>query len=992
MDIGSRVSLPGHQNGRIISLTTLFGQHYADVFIEPDGPVQRFSLQSLRLLADPFAELVSAPSNGGISNPAALFTARLSAHRLQALITQSGVLSAANFRVTPLPHQVLAVDFVLGQFRPRAVIADEVGLGKTIEAAMIVEELKLRRQVQRVLVITPAGLTDQWKDELQQKFGETFVIYDRSLLAALREIHGQEANLWRQHDQVITSLDFVKPQRVGLDLSPRERQRREENNRRIFQDLVDANWDVVIFDEAHKLSKHRDGSETARYKVGEALAQAAPVFLLLSATPHQGDAGRFLHLLNLVDPYAFNQVSDLQPENVMEVVWRTRKRAAVDGQGKRLFTHRIVDVYPVDRSGPEHTLERQLYDEVTSYVSENYDRAMGRGDRAFGFLMILFQRMLTSSTQAIHDALVKRQEKLQALQRRVAGDSAGPNGNGSGNNHTSNGELRLDEEAAADEDAQRLYDDLIGSSGVIDAAELARELDILGYLLDLARRALRNTDAKAAALLNIIDEVTRREGPNTKFLIFTEFVATQKALRSMLESLGYRVEVIHGGQTMEERIVARQAFAGESQFLVSTDAGGEGINLQFCHVMVNFDLPWNPMKLEQRIGRLDRIGQVHNVLVLNLLVDGTVEKRVREVLENKLKLIREQYGDDKLADILSTLQDEFQFDRLYMDAVLRRQAEATELEGLAQQIYQRARQILEQDDLLLPQAQARVEEYRQKLVEISQDRLRTLLEGYLLARGERLQEYSRRPGVFFFDLPDRDGLKTHYAEVVFDRERAVADDGLDYLHLNHPIIQRLLGELASEDGMGIGAAAVIRLRKDVSRAAASLGALHAVFNNLDRPGLLAVYRLRMTNHVDLDRSELIPVYIDTSGQDHPRLAQALLDLTPEQAETAYIAPGAIPLNDLRDQAGRLAEKKAADIFSEAQVENAQRLEAERRKVERYYRQQESAVAQIAIDNIRLAKQRELLDRRRADMVLLDRRITLIPQLDLVAAALIVPSA
>ena len=592
---------------------------------------------------------------------------------------------------------------------------------------------------------------------------------------------------------------------------------------------------MVVFDEAHKLSKHGDGTETARYKVGEALAQTVPVFLLLTATPHQGDAGRFLNLLNLVELVRFNQVADLQPENVSSVVWRTRS-AAVDGQGKRLFTHRVTDIYPVDRSTPEHALERQLYDEVSEYVGENYDLAMGRGDRAFGFLMILFQRMVTSSTQAIHDALLKRYEKLSTLEKALS----------QGNDNVERGENgRFDEEAASDEDAQRLLDELIQSAGALDYGELLHEIEILDRLLDLARRALRVHDSKMSALLNIIDEVTRREGPHTKFLIFTEFVATLRALRRLLEGMGYPVEVIHGGQTMEERIVARQNFAADAQFLVSTDAGGEGINLQFCHVMVNYDLPWNPMKLEQRIGRLDRIGQKDNVLVLNLLVEGTVEKRVRQVLEDKLKLIREQYGEDKLADILSTLQDEFQFDRLYIDAIRQRQAEAVELEQIAEQIYTRARQILDKDDLLMPQMQAQMDDYRQKLVDVSQDRLRSLLQGYLLAHGEQLQEYSRRPGVFYFDFPDEHATKTHYSEVVFDRERAVADDGLEYLHLNHPVIQALLEDLTQ------------KVTPAVAQLRVQNGSLPAGVPTPSTPGWFGVYRLRMTNNADFNRQELI---------------------------------------------------------------------------------------------------------------------------------------
>ena len=553
--------------------------------------------------------------------PAPLFLSTITAYHLKALLTQQGLLSAANFQITPLPHQILAVDFVLGKFRPRALIAEEVGLGKTIEAAMIYEELKLRHQAKRVLIITPAGLTRQWQDEFKQKFGEQFVVMDRPLFAAMREIHGQSANIWLEHEQVITSLDFIKPKKINLTLSAKEQARREVHNRDVFEHLIAANWDMVIIDEAHKLSKEDDGSETARYKIGEALAASVPVFLLLTATPHQGKPGKFLHLLNLVDPYGFTQVEDLRPEKVSQVVWRTQKRAAVDVQKKPLFKQRITDIYPVDTSRPEFDLERKLYEEVSEYVGENYNRALGRNDRAFGFLMILFQRMLTSSTQAISDSLDKRLKKLSGWQESIVKT----------NENGENGDF--DEDKAEDEDAQDLLNELIEVTGVLNHVELSREIEIIKRLLDLARRVLKGTDAKTVALLDIIDEVRRREGPSTKFLLFTEFVATQVAITNFLKGMGYKVVCIHGGMNQTERIVARQDFAADAQFMISTDAGGEGVNLQFCHVMVNYDLPWNPAKLEQRIGRLDRIGQEHNVLVINLLTKDTVEQRVREVLE-----------------------------------------------------------------------------------------------------------------------------------------------------------------------------------------------------------------------------------------------------------------------------------------------------------------------------------------------------------------------
>ncbi len=938
--------------GRVVAAAALFDQTYLEVYFPATGLVVR------RLSDDfePWGDLLDRLAAGQVA-PASAFLARLIARQLQALMTQQGVLSAANFRITPLPHQILAVDFILGQFKPRCLIADEVGLGKTIEAAMVYEELKLRGLAQRALVIVPSGLTYQWQQELRQKFGEEFVIFDRAMLDALRQLHGQEANLWQKHNRVITSMDFVKPRSIRPDLSPGERARREQHNQEISQAIAEAGWDVVIVDEAHKLSKQADGTETARYKIGSSMAERAPVFLLLTATPHQGDAGRFFHLLNLVDPYAFVTLEDLTPDRVREIMVRNKKRAAVDTQGNRLFKQRITAFYPVDRSGPEHAIERELYVQVTDYVAENYDLALRRNDRAFGFLMILYQRMVTSSSQAIRKALSNRLARLRALQGML--DALAQRA------------LDFDEEAALDESAERLLEQLQAVVGVVDEAGLQKELALIGALLDLAERATTGRqDAKLKALLHIVDEVCRRQrDPTTRFLVFTEFVATQEYITEALESCGYRVACINGRMRVGERIAAREAFRTDAQFLVSTDAGGEGINLQFCHVMINYDLPWNPMRLEQRIGRLDRIGQEHDVLVFNMLVEDTVEDRVRQVLERKLALIREQFGEDKLTDILSTLQDDFNFDRIFIDAVRLRQAEAAQLEALAQQVYERAKAILEKDDLLLPQTVFQQENYRERLIEVSTERVRGLVECYLEMHGEKLNAYARRPGLYYFDLPTGDSSdKTHHANVVFDRALALEDDSLDFFHINHPIVRQILERL------------------DAPGADHDLAYLQVTADVAPEPGvtqgLWSLYNLKLTNHAGLHRTELLSFFVDRDGQSHPRIARWLSDLSPERFAQGYAPLDGWDLPALRGRLDELAEAAAHERFLAERVALGEQLAREREKVVSYFQAQEAAARQIAIINIRQARLTDLYHRRQEALAALQRRGELVPDLEL----------
>lgn len=936
--LGESVLYQDHP-ARVVGVQTIFGETYLDVFIEPFGPIRRTQLNNIQQRPSP-SHILSQPTT---THPA-FFAAQTIAYRLLALVAQPGISSASSFRITPLPHQILAVDFILNRLPhgPRCLVAEEVGLGKTIEAALVYQELKLRGQAQRVLVIAPSGLTPQWRDEMQQKFDETFVIYDRQMVSALTQIHGQAANIWQAHDRVITSLDFIKPHPIRPDLSASERARRQAHNERRFEALVAADWDMVIFDEAHKLSKHGDGTETARFKVASALAPRVPALLLLSATPHQGDPGRFHHLLQLLDEHRFVEYSDLTPENVEQVTWRTRKRAAVDSQGNRLFKERLTDIFPVDRSGPGHAAERDLYDRVTEYVSENYNLAVSRQDRAFGFLMILFQRLVTSSSRAIAQALYKRLERLRTLQTAV---TPPPD---------------FDEQEAADQDAQTILDDLLASAGPINPAALAQEISILAELHDLAQRAGRGHDAKIKALLQIIEEVcTREQNPAAKFLIFTEFVATQEMILETLHGLGYGAVAINGGMGLDQRIQARKEFADAAQFMVSTDAGGEGINLQFCHVIINYDLPFNPMKLEQRIGRLDRIGQDKNVLVFNLIIEDTVDKRVREILEDKLKLIAQQFGEDKLADILSTLQEEFNFDRLFLDAVVKRQAESAELEAIAQKMVARAEEVITQENLLLPHSQADAGEAEARLSRVPPEQVHALLAGYLAAKGERLQEYARRPGVFYFDA---DG--THFADVVFDPAQAVADDALTLLHLNHPFVQRIIQELTPGD------TAVTRLR----------------IPHLPMPGLWAVYRLTISDANGVLRQHIFPFFLGEHLMPQATAVRDILALDPLQFQPGPMQVNLPDLAPFQEKLDELAQAAGREQFLAEQLAQNERLDRRRELLLRSFQQQERALNAIAIENIREGRRRELLRRRQTELNAVEQQRSLIPDLKLVQLA------
>ena len=312
------------------------------------------------------------------------------------------LLAPIQSSVVPLPHQLYALNRAMSRDRIRYLLADEVGLGKTIEAGLILRELKLRGMAKRILVVAPKGLVRQWQAEMRLHFNETLQFVEPSELSAFRQWRSEEENLWRLHDQVICSLDSVKPMEGRRGWSAEQL---STYNRERFEDLVSASWDLVIIDEAHRMGGSTD--QVARYKLGAALAEAAPYLLLLSATPHQGKTDQFHRLMQLLDRETFPDVTSIDADRVRPFVVRTEKRAAINAEGKPLFKPRVTRLQPVawlDR----HAAQQGLYEAVTEYVRHGYNQAMAAKQRHIGFLMILMQRLVTSSTAAIRTTLEKR--------------------------------------------------------------------------------------------------------------------------------------------------------------------------------------------------------------------------------------------------------------------------------------------------------------------------------------------------------------------------------------------------------------------------------------------------------------------------------------------------------------------------------------------------------------------------------------------------------
>lgn len=543
-------------------------------------------------------------------------------------------LAIAEGGIEPLPHQLAVLDRALATEPLRLLLADEVGLGKTIEAGLVITELKARGLVRRVLVVAPKGVQLQWIAEMGDRFNEEFVLVGVGGVPVDAGV-----NPWRAFDLVVCSVDAVKPIRSRAGWSP---ERVATHNDRRVRAVVDAGWDLVVMDEAHHVAGSSE--DVARHQLGRMLAEATPRLLLLTATPHSGKSDAFARLLALLDD-AFLHGRPIDRASVGPLVVRTEKRHATDNDGRPLFQPRTTVLSTVPYGG--RAVERSLYEAVTDYVRHGYRRAQAERRPAVGFLVLLMQRLVSSSTAAILAALERRliAATAESRQLRLFTDRA-----------SEWGDLTGEEQLAALADAQ-------GTAWDGERAEVE-------LLIGLARKSIASgIDVKVRYLLDLIGQIARTEGdPTAKAVVFTEFVPTQEMLLDVLAGAGINAVAINGSMSIGERRDAQNAFRTDARVLVSTDAGGEGVNLQFAHVVVNYDLPWSPTRIEQRIGRVDRIGQTHDVTAHNLVLESSVDAHVLSVLQDKLAVILAELGVDKTSDVLASIEGHV--DNLYTTALL----------------------------------------------------------------------------------------------------------------------------------------------------------------------------------------------------------------------------------------------------------------------------------------------------------------------------------
>ncbi|MGD9727238.1 MAG: helicase-related protein [Nitrospiraceae bacterium] len=710
----------------------------------------------------------------GPKDSAERFRLKTLAHALEMWNENTGSLS--HMEIDPLPHQIHLVHHILASGNLNWLIADDVGLGKTIETGMLLAALRQRGSLQRVLLVTPAGLTKQWQEELHNKFqmGE-FQIYGE-------DFHINEPRHWKMYDYVIASIDRLKSEAH-------------------LQSIQQAGtWDLVIFDEAHRLSRRQYGMKldaSQRFQLAASLRGSTDAMVLLTATPHQGMQDKFQALLELLRPEHKDKITTLalNPEIIGDMVFRNNKADVTDAEGNFIFKGKTTKALRVAVSEAAIEFDRRLQD----YLRRGYaaGAALGIKGNAIGFVMTIYRKLAASSVAAIHNALINRRARLEG--------------------EAKNGYTIRD----LDESDQRFLGEWEEQLQT-DAKEFFEgELELLDELLAEVDQ-LRMDDRKLELFMEaLIDRVLANNG-DEKVLIFTEYRTTQRYLKEALEKRfgAGSVELINGSMAHPARREAIARFEEDVQFLISTEAGGEGINLQRkCHIMVNYDLPWNPMRLVQRIGRLYRYGQEKPVVVFNVHSPDTVDEQIMELMYARIDQVvddladvsdefNEQLRDDILGEIADLVDVNQILEEATVAGIQRTQARIDEALARAKESTIKQRELFEHAASFDP------DEARHEL-RISQEHASALVRGMFRALNIEIVESTHNDHVLHIRLSESVqkelGVTRSRYEVSLDRVLATSRPGTHMLDLDSFLMQYLMRKAKSYDFLGLSA--VIRSDK-----------------------------------------------------------------------------------------------------------------------------------------------------------------------------------
>ncbi len=884
---------------------------------------------------------------------------RLTATRLLFEHQYGELPSLSNSRVEIKPHQVGVLHRVISAYPHRFLLADEVGLGKTIEAGLIIKELKTRGIANRVLIIAPSGIIGQWQIEMRIKFGLAFSLYRGDTVKYLQDNNPTE-NIWTIHNNVICSQAFA-----SLD----EKRRKE---------IALAGWDLIVIDEAHHARRTWQGNDkfttTNLYRLAELLAEPetgkSTGVLLLTATPMQLHRFELFSLIELLDLALFTnysdfenncellaglnqtceklksiyKLSDKERESTIEEVsgWLQRERCEVEAsictaegcsqlvdelyQEHRLsevmirnrkavvggFMPRIARTWPVEMSDAE----RKAYDAITNYVQSGYALSRNLKNNALGFLMATFQKINSSSSYALRKSLLRRIEKLEArlpIQKH---------------------DINFEEDDIEEKPVTETLEEILGVPESEDILTEINELERIVRLIDNIE-----IDSKASILITGLNQEILPEDKNIKVIIFTQSRDTQEYLQQKILS-PWTVHIYHGQLKPSEKDEAVRRFKelDGPQVMISTEAGGEGRNFQFSHIIINYDLPWNPMKIEQRIGRLDRLGQKHPVKVINFSLIGTIEERVLDVLHHRIKVFEQTIGglDPILGDVENSIKNIF---LLAKNEEERSRALSTLDKELEKRVFEAKRAESRLADFIMDTKSFRQDEVQELLERrgvLNYEAMMRFILGLLNEFGAKIERSKHMEGVFdlklstefFNEFPqfEREGRER---QVTFDPSVARDYETIDFLAFGHELVDKLVDHVRSDKYPGV-----------VS---------HRLVSTDEQSPIKGWYFVYVLEYYGVkDFKEVFPVFISLDDEGRDDLAIWLLErsarIKREDRGSNELPPRDGEFEKAVERADQKVMQRLLEQQQELSIQNAERLEKERIKLETLYDYRQQALS------------------------------------------------
>lgn len=781
---------------------------------------------------------------------------RILANLFQHWQQNTGALS--NLDIDPLPHQIHLVHHILNSGNYNWLVADDVGLGKTIEAGMLIYALRQRKEARRVLIITPSGLTTQWQEELSSRFDlRDFKIYGRDFVI-------KKVSHWldHSHDYVIGSMDQLK----------------KENH---LEMLLHAEpWDLVLVDEAHRLSRRQYGlklDSSERFDLIKEMRRRGRIenLILLTATPHQGMQDKFTALLELLRPELRDELHllDQNRDLLGEMVIRNYKSDVTDKEGNFIFQGKTTHAVEVITSTESQEFDKSLQ----AYLKKGYraGASLGRTGNAIGFVMTIYRKLAASSVAAIYQSLVNRLERLDYELAEYESQVA---------------ERYEDDRYKGEEEEAWARHVAEGEEEFFSGERL--------HLEELIKRAqgLKRNDLKLQSFMDAIVRSTQVSSAEERVLIFTEYRTTQSYLANTLAERfdNSVVHLINGSMSLDERMAAIEAFESYGRFLISTEAGGEGLNLhRNCHIMINYDLPWNPMRLVQRIGRLYRYGQRKRVVVLNINSKGTLDEdiitmmydRLTQVVTDMVHVQGDEFNESLKDDLLGEVADIANLEEIIEKS---QQQDIRRTQQRIDDALERAKEAASlQRDLFEHAASFDAAVFNEQIV-VTEEHLKAFIAGmcrifeieldtsYLKGRAWRLR--------FPINLKEKFSLTRAVSSITFDHELARQRDDLELISYSSGLFRTFI-EIAKSIEFGGKLAAT-------------------ACGGTQTDGVIFAAMLRWQNEAGRRMKEEFSLFLDDGNEIHlnsPEVQKWLLQAAEDTVPPVY------EKDDLRQQFNQLHE-------------------------------------------------------------------------------------